>query len=614
MKKPVRSRVDNQELYPYIKTEDGYIKIKIKKHNEENGYKWEEIARAIWIKEVQENIDTGEIFFVLTFYYQGQLKEVKIRREDVFGGSLSQLVKLGADVFPSNIINVQKALSNQERSGTVSNARIHTGLGFAEFDEKIVFRTHNAIGVDSKYAGDLDIMPRGSLDEYKKMLNEQVVGYPPLELMFILGLSSILVGYVGKETDVGVLFVHINADSTTGKTTSSGLAISAAGNPSLKTQGLMKTWNGTQNAILKSFNNNNGLPVVLDEISMSRAKDFTEFVYVLAGGREKARLNENSDLKDVSCWNTTIISNGEFSITKKSKENTGILMRVLELSNLEFTKSADNAEAIAECIAKNHGLVAPIFAEYILKSGKENILVMFDKWRVNVEKELSDVDKFAKRLSSKLALIMTCCEIACEVLEVNFSTDKIMEILIKNEVDNNGERDIYVKAYEYFFEKIEENRAKFITETQFKSAGRRNFDGEKNIVSYPPIIWGRTKTTTKLKRKKETDKFEFEENLTAKTEISIIKNCFNELMKQGGFEDPGTILRGWKKMGFLDTEKDKLYRKRRVDPNGTAVHVYVILGTTEICEDESKKPKAAVPKRKRKETKTTFEQMVDLDL
>jgi uncharacterized protein (DUF927 family) len=505
--------------------------------------------------------------YSVSFEYKGKNQVVELKRVDLSFTGILKLAAYGADVYSHNYTNIIKHLRNEET--IAPNFNIHTGIGFATIENQYIFKHFKAIGMESQYRGNLGIKPKGSLEAYLKMLKEEVLGTSSLELMFNLGLSSTLVGFVGDDVGVSVLLVHLKDNSTTGKTTSCALAVSTAGNPNLREMGLMKTWNGTFNSIIKSLNNNNGLPVVLDEASMSKMKDFTELIYILANGKEKTRLDEKSNLKDIASWRTTIISNGEFALTQKAKENAGIMVRLLELSELKLTRSAENAEQINKCISNNHALIAPLMAEELIKMGKDKVVEKFKKWRMEVIARLKNIDKFADRLSAKIALIMTTCEISSSILGLNWKMEEILDILVENEVNNKIQRDIYQKAYEYFLEQVEMNRGKFITEENVINESIST--GLKNAKIAPLERWGKINQKGKIR------------------EISILKSKFKSILQEGGFEDETIILKRWKESEWLSAEKDKLYRKRQIDPKGSAVGVYVVMSKIEEGEDEKKK-------------------------
>lgn len=119
------------------------------------------------------------------------------------------------------------------------------------------------------------------------MVKQWVIGRANLELALTIGLSAPVVGMIGNDLGLESPLIHIWGESTEGKTTAAMLAISVFGFPNI---------------------------------------------------REEKGLMRN--------WNTTVISTGEHSIYGKSKQNTGLYMRLLEFGNVQWTESAEQSEKI----------------------------------------------------------------------------------------------------------------------------------------------------------------------------------------------------------------------------------------------------------------------------
>lgn len=103
---------------------------------------------------------------------------------------------------------------------------------------------------------------------------------------------------------------------------------------------------------------------------MSDSNNFTKFIYSLANGADKERLNKDSELMKKESWLTTILSNGEKSIIEISSKNAGVQVRVIEAENFTWTKSSKHAESINRVILNNYGHFGIKFAEYINKTKK----------------------------------------------------------------------------------------------------------------------------------------------------------------------------------------------------------------------------------------------------
>lgn len=549
--KPIIKANKSHQLYPHIFVKDGYICTPSK----EKDTPPRRIAKAIMIDRVNTDIDTGEITYDLSFDFQGKPKIAALARGDLTKTKLLRLASLGCDIFDHNVKEVIMHLNNEEKTAPESN--VHQWLGWGTYLDKPIFKHFRAVGTDSSYVGDKSIEPKGTLEKWIGMVNKEVIGHIPLEAALVFGLSSVIVGFINEELAFGCLFIHLAGDSTSGKTTACQLSISTAGYPDTKKNGLATTWNSTNNAIMGVLRNNNGLPVLFDEASMSNNTDYTKIIYTFANGREKHRMSKELALIEAASWNTTIESNGEYGMTSKSKKNVGIDMRLSQFLGVSWTTSAQNAESIKETILENYGHAAPLFAEHVLKLGKIEVLNTHKKWKEKFLEALSDCNHFASRIATKMAIIMTTADLAAESLQLNLNLEGLFTFLVENELQSTDDRDISGKAYSYLLEQVSINHHKFSSDFGNLSKG---IDFE--TVKFEQ--WG---------------KIDYKKGMK---EINIIPTILKKLLTDGGFEEPTIILKKWKEQGILNHEKDRHTRKRQVTINGPTIDVYVINVREEI--------------------------------
>lgn len=290
------------------------------KHDSENPFK---IGKAVEIIEIQNNIENQEQKIRLSFVKKDNtVIEADITRDELDPEKFKRLLKLGMDIVGKKILHVISFLDQQEAEANVVN--IHKGIGWATIENKLIFKHAEAIGCNSIYDGSLNIIPKGSLDGWKNIVEEMVLGHIPLELSTVIGLSAPIVSLLRNKTLIDVLLFHQYGNSTEGKTTAARLAVSSAGYPHTKDNGLIKTFAGTPNAMIGNLRGNYGLPIALDESSIQNGEDFTKFIYTVVNGRDKDRMNSNGELRVTSEYSTTVISNGEHSLIEKSNQNIGL--------------------------------------------------------------------------------------------------------------------------------------------------------------------------------------------------------------------------------------------------------------------------------------------------
>ena len=545
--------------YPDIVLENGYIVWK-------GGDKQSptRIARAIWIKSIQTDLDDDTVTYILAFHYNGREVNVEVSRGELTKQKLPQLLNRGADTFDENIHDVIRHLRNQESVAPQRN--VHKTVGWGTFQDQVVFKHEQVVGVDSEYTGPL-LLLAGNFEKWAEMVRAEVLGHVPLEAALVLGASAVVVGFVGEEGGQGSLVAHFAGDSSLGKTTAAMLAASIGGSPDSRSTGLLSTWNSTRNAMMGKLRSNYGLPIVFDEASMAGLKDFSNVIYTLAEGQEKARMTKELELKEVSSWCTTILSTGEHGLLSKSNRNTGLRVRILEFSSVSWTKNARNAEEIKDVALQNYGHAAPRLAEHLVGLGKDEISKRLELWRRKILDRFDSSDRFGPRMSLKLSLLMATAELIVEVLGFELNVDSLLDFFVSHEQESLEDRDISKQAYQYLLEQVALNHHRFSLNYGQLTRGITNFE----VVSQEH--WGR------LDRLQDGGR-----------ELSIIKSAFTQILTEGGFEEPRIILRRWKEEGKLNCEADRLTRKRKLSPTSPVLDLYVITipkGDTELLDEES---------------------------
>jgi len=551
----------NKWPHPYY-LEKGYI---MKAAADPDGEP-EVIARRIEIVKIYRDIDSGKISLVFSFDYLGQSHTAEMPRGVLTKQKITQLLDLGADVADHKIRDLLIFLNRQEESAPLVNT--HTRVGWGVHNDRLIFKHAKAIGIESTYTGNLKIEPEGTFTGWRAAVQEHAMGHPPLELALSLGLSAAVLPLVAKETGLEALLVHMYGNSTQGKTTAARLAVSPFGYPHTAGGGLLKTWNGTPNAVLGHLRHNNGLPIGLEEASLLPGQDFTGFIYQLAQGRDKDRLNKYAELRETAEWCTTIISNAEHSLTGKSKQNVGLKMRLIEIGNLNWTKSAENAETLTTALMKNYGTAGPAFVNHLMRLGPEVVRTKWDQWREKVLMKMDTGDPLSARRANKLAVIMATADMARDALGLDFNMDAMLELLVKTESDNAEAMDIGEKAYLHFLESFERYRKKFSGE---------HLDGDSFEV------WG------KCERKGGRI-----------TKIYVLPEIFKKLLAEGEFVDPRVILHEWKAKGLLDHDKDKTTRKKKIQEGGNRLPVHCVRVREDMISDDTgeirPRPRKVAPK------------------
>ena len=372
-------------------------------------YNGDKTSNLLKVGVPEINIDTNNVMLPITTKYLNRDIKILIPRDKAM--SKREIIKLslqGADVTEENAKYHIRSIEYQERKiGRVNNT--HSELGFAKYKEKEIFKLYKAINEDSSYVGALDLKPKGNLGNYLDDLREHVVPYKNISLAFALGVSSSIVAKLNMHyKDINTLLVHLFAESTKGKSTAAMLAISVWGNPNLSGGGLYNTWNSTENALSTSLAGNYGIAYALDELSMSKIEDTTSLIYNLVGGKDKARLTKDIELRAAATWTTSIISTGEVSLLSKAKNNTGLDIRVLELGGIVWTEDANHSDQVKALVNRNYGVFGADFVKRLIEFPADRLKEIFEEEReifIQKVKEKNIQDDMLSRTSCKYAIV-----------------------------------------------------------------------------------------------------------------------------------------------------------------------------------------------------------------
>lgn len=503
------------------------------------------IGKMIRIKAIHQDIETNDVEWELEFFNYGQLQTVMISRENLQKNKLTQLVNIGCDIIESNVMAVQNFLRFQEDYAEYENT--HKQLGWAIFEEKEVFKHHSLIGTNTKstYNGPFVVESKGTFDAWEKTIISEVLPSVPLTLALIGGFASPVVAWIAKDFDLEVILFHIFGDSTMGKTTAARVFVSPFGAPTTKEGGTLIKWNGTANGIIGQLVNNLGIPIAIDEASMNKMKDFTEMIYTLAEGVEKARMTKTLGNRERRRWAGVLFSTAEHPLMEKTNFNSGLQVRLMEIGNVQWTNSSEHANKLKDNLLANYGHAGSRFIDYILTLGKEAVVNLWRKWQKKCMESMTEKDNLSNRIADKFALIMMAGEMVQDCFKWDMQLDGVLGLLMEHDQKNVGQRTVSDEAYNQFIGFVKQHRSKFITK----------FRDEKGTE-----CWGRISVKN-----------------NGKVEVEILTNVFRQKMGELGFENFDVILEGWKEKGYLDHDSKKYTRKRAsIESKKTRQNYYCI--------------------------------------
>jgi hypothetical protein len=156
----------------------------------------------------------------------------------------------------------------------------------------------------------------------------------------------------------------------------------------------------TQNTLFSRLGSYSNLPMTIDEATMLQDKEVGDFLYWVSQGRDKARLNRNSEERDAKTWATPVVISTNKSIQAKlissGLDTDAQMARLLEVTippHTLFSKDSTVGKKIYHHLMKNYGYAGRAFLRHLVGLGP-------DKLRTLVEEH---AEEFYKTYNAKFA-------------------------------------------------------------------------------------------------------------------------------------------------------------------------------------------------------------------
>jgi hypothetical protein len=211
-------------------------------------------------------------------------------------------------------------------------------------------------------------MPAGSLAQWRKAAAwfEGAGVHPDLQLFFALSFGAPLIGVFNDV--VGMSWNLFTPHGGAGKTSAMRVAQAIWG-----TIAFIQSETDTPNSVASTMSQVHILPRFWDEMRVDEKeeKNFVSLIYNIAQGREKMRLSQNAELKEVRNWRTMLVmaSNRALSdiiMAHAGHTNAGALrMMEVQLSSVPLMPNPQAGRDIALCYT-NHGHAGVEFIKYVV--------------------------------------------------------------------------------------------------------------------------------------------------------------------------------------------------------------------------------------------------------
>ena len=246
------------------------------------------------------------------------------------------------------------------------------------------------------------------------------------------------------------------------------------------------TFNATDNALMQSLHENEGVPVLIDDTSLSGMASFENMIYTLANGTSRARLR-NKRLEQTKHWHTTIFLTAERSLLDHRARNLeGALGRLIEMpiSGADLFDSSTQAQSIAKFCHSCYGVAGVRFVRFLLQATTLDINERYRDWKEYLETQNLTQNHLVSRQIEQIALVSLAAELANQI-GLTLNAEEIATYLLSCVLDSI-ECDAAAKDASLLAEQIVEEKIQEI----FASKCNEIYWGQKGpFLSVSSDIW-----------------------------------------------------------------------------------------------------------------------------
>lgn len=444
--------------------------------DEKKGYR--RLCPPVAFVEGTSSLETGEEAYQLQFVKSGGLQmTLPVKADALTNRNFDDLIKVGLEITPGNRAELLQYLVKQRSKLQINLA--YESVGWLDSDDfglaELITSPESQLKSGQLKSERFDLIPAGSREKWFEMWR-QIADSLPMQLALVLGLSGSLLGILGEDyPDLQNLVVSLIGNSSSGKTTASTLAVSVAGQSRPSRQGtLLRSLSATANALILMMSDNHGVPVVWDELNRYKGHDLTSIVYDLSEGTSKMRVSKDIQLRKVSAWQTTILITGEFGLLDGSvtAANDGLRTRLIELSNVPFTRSSEEAEMVKNTAMLNYGWLLPEFVRMIMPQ-QEAIREQFQAY-IAVAKKIMPKSRYRDRLSVRFGVLGLTADLAnkCWPEEMQLNPARIIKLAIDHSEASWGS-DLASRLYDGLIDHLKAHQGELLLDTRSLSTRAR---------------------------------------------------------------------------------------------------------------------------------------------
>ncbi|MCP5475240.1 MAG: DUF927 domain-containing protein [Rhodanobacteraceae bacterium] len=266
----------------------------------------------------------------------------------------------------------------------------------------------------------------GTLDEWRRHVSAPCAGNSRLVLSVSMSFAAPCLALCGAEGGG----LNLKGDSTMGKSTALWLGASVYGSP--LSDGYVRQWKQTDNALESVAALHSDLLLCLDELGQLEAKSAAGVAYLLGNGCGKARSRRDGSLRAPATWRVLFLSTGEIGLANLmqeagGRERGGMAVRVVDLpadagAGLgvfdvvpEGMRPGEFADALRAAASRYHGTAINGFLDALTKN-LEQARGFLREYVPSLAADLAGTDAAGqvRRVAQRFALIAAGGRLASE--------------------------------------------------------------------------------------------------------------------------------------------------------------------------------------------------------
>jgi hypothetical protein len=437
------------------------------------------------IAEILENVDTGQISFLISFEYLGKKRETLISRAQMSNSRqlVTALAEKGAPVTSNNARHVLSYLTAFEQAfnASIPHKQVTSRFGRGRTGGPFFLPgLSSSVQFSPAGSGDASLYRafasrQGSLKGWVRTMQELVDNSLLIPQVAIL---SAFVPPLQRRLQIPNFILDLYGNTSTGKSTSLRLAASVYGRP-LDPDSLVQQWMNTQTAIEQFAGICSELPIFLDDAQHCPAELKRTVVYMIANGRGKGR-SGGAGMLEAPTWYTVALSTSEEPLHEASPHE-GARGRILPLGGASPPFPSGMASLVHELervVMTNHGHAGEAFIRHLNGWGES-------QWR-RLQRRYSDIraellrvssSDVVGRVSSYIAAIQLAAEVAIPLLGLPFKADVIGAWLMLHLEEQQSDQNLVFAALRALADYYVSNVRHFAGDGQYEPKSRGSIHG-----------------------------------------------------------------------------------------------------------------------------------------